>query len=62
MHSFQAALAAGGGDDPTLHYRLGRLYAIDGQIAKARRELEQAMLSHDEVLRDLARKALSELP
>jgi hypothetical protein len=41
---------------------LGRLYAIDGQIAKARRELEQAMLSHDEVLRDLARKALSELP
>jgi tetratricopeptide (TPR) repeat protein len=62
MHAFQRALAAGAGEDPTLHYRLGRLYAVDGQIAKARRELEQAMLSQDEVLRDLARKALSELP
>jgi hypothetical protein len=35
---------------------------VDGQIAKARRELEQALLSHDESLRNLARKALSELP
>jgi tetratricopeptide (TPR) repeat protein len=62
MQAFQAALAIGGEDDPTLHYRLGRLYAVDGQIAKARRELEQALLSHDESLRNLARKALSELP
>lgn len=62
MHAFHAALAAGGDDDATLHYRLGRLYAVDGQIAKARRELERAMLSQDGVLRDLARKALTELP
>jgi tetratricopeptide (TPR) repeat protein len=49
MHAFQGLLLRVEEDDPTLHYRLGRLYAVDGQIAKARRELEQAMLSQDEV-------------
>jgi tetratricopeptide (TPR) repeat protein len=61
MRSFQAALAAGGGDDPMLHYRLGRLYAVNGQSAEARRELERAASSSDKLLRDLAKKALAEL-
>ena len=61
MREFQAALAAGAGDDSILHYRLGRLYAVKGQIAEARRELEHAALSPDKVLRDLAKKALAEL-
>jgi tetratricopeptide (TPR) repeat protein len=61
MKAFLAALAAGGGDDPMLHYRLGRLYAVNGELAEARRELEHAALSPDKLLRDLARKALAEL-
>jgi tetratricopeptide (TPR) repeat protein len=61
MKSFQAALAGGGGDDPILHYRIGRLYGIRGQTAEARRELELAALSPDKVLRELAKKALAEL-
>lgn len=61
MREFQAALAAGAGDDSMLHYRLGRLYAVKGQIAEARRELEHAALSPDKILRDLAKKALAEL-
>ena len=61
MKELQAALAAGAGDDSILHYRLGRLYAINGQIAEARRELEHAALSPDKLLRDLAKKALADL-
>lgn len=61
MKEFQAALAAGARDDSILHYRLGRLYAANGQTAEARRELEHAALSADELLRDLAKKALAEL-
>lgn len=61
VKAFQAALAAGAGNDPILHYRLGRLYAATGQIADARRELEQAALGHDKALRDLALRALAEL-
>lgn len=61
MRSFQAALDTGADDDPALHYRLGRLYGIRGQTAKARRELERAALSTDQALRDLALKALSEI-
>ncbi len=49
MKEFQAALAAGAGDDSILHYRLGRLYAVNGQIAEARRELEHAALSPDKI-------------
>ncbi|MBC8165141.1 MAG: hypothetical protein H7Y20_04610 [Bryobacteraceae bacterium] len=61
LKTFQAALAAGAVDDPVLHYRLGRLYAIKGQTTEARRELEQAAISPDKVLRDLAKNALAEL-
>lgn len=61
IKAFQSALAAGAGDDPILHYRLGRLYSVTGQIAEARRELEQAALGPDKVLRDLAKRALAEL-
>lgn len=61
VKAFQAALATGAGDDPIVHYRLGRLYADTGQIAEARRELEQAALSPDPVLRDLAKTILGEL-
>ncbi|MGH9631368.1 MAG: tetratricopeptide repeat protein [Bryobacteraceae bacterium] len=61
MRSFQSALAAGAADDPILHYRLGRLYAVSGNREEARRELEQVASSPDSVLRDLAKKALAEL-
>ena len=61
LKAFQAALAAGAEDDPMLHYRLGRLYAVTGRVADARRELAHAALSSDKVLRELANKALAEL-
>ena len=61
MKEFQAALAAGAGDASILHYRLGRLYAVNGQIDESRRELEHAAQSPDKLLRDLATKALAEL-
>jgi tetratricopeptide (TPR) repeat protein len=61
MREFQAAAAAGGADDPILHYRLGRLYAVRGKLAEARRELERAASSPDPVLRDLAKEVLAEL-
>jgi tetratricopeptide (TPR) repeat protein len=61
LKEFQAAMAAGAADDPILHYRLGRLYAVSGKLPEARRELEQAALSSDQALRDLAKKALAEL-
>lgn len=61
MKAFEAARDAGGEDDPSLHYRLGRLYAVSGQIEKARRELGRAALSPDPQLRELAKKALAEL-
>jgi tetratricopeptide (TPR) repeat protein len=61
MKEFQAALAAGGPDEPILHYRLGRLYAVRGKLAEARRELERAALSPDPALHDLAKRALAEL-
>ncbi|MEJ7606370.1 MAG: hypothetical protein WKF37_08895 [Bryobacteraceae bacterium] len=61
VKAFRAALTAGAEDDPVLHYRLGRLYALKGQIVEARSELEQAALSPDPVLRDRARAALAAL-
>lgn len=61
VKAFQAALAASAADDPALHYRLGRLYALRGKLPEARRELEQAASSPDPALRDLAKKALDEL-
>jgi tetratricopeptide (TPR) repeat protein len=61
MKEFQAALAEGAGDASIVHYRLGRLYAVDGRIAEARRELQHAAQSPDQLLRDLATKALAEL-
>jgi tetratricopeptide (TPR) repeat protein len=62
VREFRAAIDAGGGDDATLRYRLGRLYAAIGQTAAARRELEQAAaLTSDKTLRELIAKALAEL-
>lgn len=61
IEAFRSALAADARDDPVLHYRLGRLYAVRGKLAEARRELEQAMASADAALRGLAKKALDEL-
>src|SRR4051794_11996336 len=61
LKEFQSALAAGAGDDPVLHYRLGRLYALTGKLTEARRELQIAAMSADTALRDLAKKALTEL-
>jgi tetratricopeptide (TPR) repeat protein len=61
VKEFRAALAAGADDDPIVHYRLGRVLAVMGQIAEARRELEQAALSSDRRLRELATNALADL-
>jgi tetratricopeptide (TPR) repeat protein len=61
VKEFKAALAPGGADDLTVHYRLGRLYAVKGKVTEARQELERAALSPDPVLRDMAKKALDEL-
>ena len=61
IKKFEAALATAGEDDLILHYRLGRLYAVKGKLAEAKRELERAALSPDRALRDLAKKALAEL-
>jgi tetratricopeptide (TPR) repeat protein len=61
VKEFRAALASGTDDDPIVHYRLGRVLAVMGQMAEARRELKQAALSTDPVLRDRAKAALAEL-
>lgn len=61
IRKFEMARAADPSNDPILHYRLGRLYAVKGNIAAARRELERAVSGPDPVLRDLAKKALDEL-
>ncbi len=48
-------------NDALLHYRLGRLYAVSGRTAEARRHLEEAARSEEKALRELANAALAAL-
>ncbi len=61
IKEFEAALAEPVAHEPSLHYRLGRLYAISGRKAEARSQLEQAARQGDPVLRERANAALAEL-
>jgi tetratricopeptide (TPR) repeat protein len=61
VREFRAALTTGADDDPIVHYRLGRVLAVMGQMAEARRELERAVLSTDPALRERAKAALAGL-
>jgi tetratricopeptide (TPR) repeat protein len=62
VHEFEAALADPSVTDPLLHYRLGRLYAVTGRTADARRHLEEAARSGEKTLRERANAALAALP
>jgi len=46
----------------SLHYWLGRLYAVSGRTAEARRQLEEAARSDEKTLRERANAALTALP
>src|SRR5437773_22120 len=48
--------------DLLAHCRLGRLYAVSGRTAEARRELEEAARSDEKTLRERANAALAALP
>lgn len=67
VREFEAALAnASAADasanDPLLHYRLGRLYAVTGRTPEARRELEKAARSDEKTFHERANAALAALP
>jgi tetratricopeptide (TPR) repeat protein len=62
VREFEGALAEPSVDDPLLHYRLGRLYAVTGRTQEARRQLEEAAHSGDKTLRERATAALAALP
>jgi len=62
VREFEAALVDTSVSDPLLHYRLGRLYAVSGRTAEARRELEEAARSDEKTLRERANAALAALP
>src|SRR5438093_10676066 len=62
VKEFEIALAEISVSDPLLHYRLGRLYAVSGRTAEARRQLEEAARSDDKTLRERAKAALAALP
>ena len=61
VREFEAALAEPVVHDPSLHYRLGRLYAVSGRTAEARSQLEEAARRGDKILRERANAALLEL-
>ena len=61
VKEFEAALAEPVTHDPSLHYRLGRLYAITGRTAEARSQLDEAARRGDKILRERANAALAEL-
>lgn len=62
IKEFEAAIAEPGSGDATVHYRLGRLYAITGRGAEARVQLRMAASTTDTTLRALALEALSAIP
>jgi tetratricopeptide (TPR) repeat protein len=61
IKEFEEALAVESNDSPALHYRLGRLYAVSGRKAEARRHLEEAAKRGEKAIRELANAALAEL-
>jgi tetratricopeptide (TPR) repeat protein len=62
VHEFEAALADTSATDALLHYRLGKLYAVTGRPAEARRHLEEAARTEEKTLRERANAALAALP
>ena len=62
VREFEAALADTSANNPLLHYRLGRLYAVSGRTAEARRQLEEAARSDEKTLHERANAALAALP
>jgi tetratricopeptide (TPR) repeat protein len=58
---FESAIASRNPADPAIHYRLGRLFALTGKTADAKRHLEIAAQSTDKTLRALAHTALQSL-
>ena len=60
IQEFEAAVADASGD-AQLHYRLGKLYAVNGRVAEAREHLRKAARSSDKLLRERAQAALAEL-
>ena len=62
IRHLEAALRQQPAGDATLHYRLGRLYAVAGRTREARAELAEAARSGVDELRALARQALAGLP
>lgn len=61
VREFEAALAEPVIHEPSLHYRLGRLYAITGRRAEARSQLQEAARQGGKILRERANAALAEL-
>lgn len=61
VRELEAALAARSPAEPSVHYRLGRLYALLGRTAEARKHLQEAARSEDPTLRRLAAEALAAL-
>lgn len=61
IREFEDALAEQSPGDPSLHYRLGRLFALAGRTAEAKDHLQQAARSDDKTLRSLATAALAQL-
>jgi tetratricopeptide (TPR) repeat protein len=62
VREFEAAVSDAAVNDPLLHYRLGRLYAVTGRTVDARRQLEEAARGGEETLRERANAALAALP
>lgn len=60
IQEFQAALGEAP-DDALWHYRLGRVYGVNGRTAEARDHLRKALRSTDKMLRERAQAALADL-
>ncbi|MEO8131629.1 MAG: hypothetical protein ABJF23_25685 [Bryobacteraceae bacterium] len=61
VSEYETALREPGVQEPTLHYRLGRLYAVAGRKAEARSQLQEAARRGDRILRERAAAALADL-
>ena len=61
VKEYEAALREPGTQDPILHYRLGRLYAVTGRQGEARSQLQEAVRRGDKILRERAAAALAEI-
>lgn len=61
IKEYEAALAEPMTPEPSLQYRLGRLYAITGRKSEARVQLQDAARRGDKIIRERANAALAEL-